>query len=65
MGILIALPGCYWTRLLRSKCRQPWLKADLEKYKPDYDSDEDNVKIRCGKGKKPFITLLRDIIQTS
>jgi len=52
-------------RLLRSKHRRPWLKADLEKYKADYDSDEDNFKIRFKKGKKPLITLLRNIIQTS
>ena len=65
MSIWFALPGCHWMRLLRSKHRRPWLKADLEKYKADYDSDEDNFKIRFKKGKKPLITLLRDIIQTS
>ena len=71
---MFSKPRLKWVFELRSQVvighascdlsRQPWLKADLEKYKPDYVIDVD-VKIRCGKGKKPFITLLRDIIQTS
>ena len=31
-------------------------------YKAEYDSDEDKVKIRFEKGKKPLITLLKDTI---
>ncbi|PNF38037.1 hypothetical protein B7P43_G02372 [Cryptotermes secundus] len=44
--------GFSWPRLLQSQCKRPWLKLDLEKYKGDFDSDEDNAKTRCERALK-------------
>jgi hypothetical protein len=51
-GYLNCTPGFYWPRLLQSQCKQPWLKVDLERYEGDFDSDEDNAKTCCERGKK-------------
>ncbi|XP_069700482.1 putative ATP-dependent RNA helicase TDRD12 [Periplaneta americana] len=35
--------GFQWPRLLRSRCKHPWLKLDIERYRGEGESDEEDV----------------------